>query len=104
MAHFKCIDIQEAKKLMSSKAVTIVDIRDPESYSAGHIDQAILLKGKEIDDFLTKTAKDKPLICYCYHGFSSQDAAHFFSEKGFVDVYSIEGGFEAWRQVNGGVQ
>jgi len=41
--------------------------------------------------------KNIPLIVYCYHGNSSKSAAHYFCENGFTQVYSMDGGFEAWR-------
>ena len=97
MEKFKQINPEEAQKLIQSKPVTIVDIRDPAAYEAAHIEGAVPVGDQNIDEFLAKASKDKPLICYCYHGFSSQNAAQFFSENGFADVYSIDGGFEEWK-------
>ena len=51
-----------------------------------------------MDTFLADTDKTLPLIVCCYHGHSSQNAAEYFSEQGFGDVYSVDGGYEAWRQ------
>ena len=48
------------------------------------------------DEFLATADREKPLIVYCYHGHSSQGAADYFSEQGFAEVYSIDGGFVAW--------
>ncbi len=98
MQKFKKIDAEEAQKLIHSKGVTIVDIRDPGAYQAAHIDGAVSVGDQNIEEFLQKAPKDKPLVCYCYHGFSSQNAAQFFSENGFVDVYSVDGGFEEWQK------
>jgi thiosulfate sulfurtransferase len=36
---------------------------------------------------------------FCYHGNSSQQAAHFLTERDFTDVFCIDGGFEVWRQL-----
>ncbi|MDE0931482.1 MAG: rhodanese-like domain-containing protein, partial [Halioglobus sp.] len=41
--------------------------------------------------------RDQPLLIYCYHGNSSQGAADYFFNQGFEDVYSMDGGYEAWR-------
>jgi len=38
------------------------------------------------------------LVCYCYHGNSSQGAARFFQERGIKNVYSMAGGFTAWLE------
>lgn len=98
MPIFKQINPEEAQKLIQSKEVTIVDIRDPGAYQAAHIEGAVSVGDQNIEEFLVKTPKDKPVICYCYHGFSSQNAAQFFSENGFLDVYSVKGGFEEWQK------
>jgi thiosulfate sulfurtransferase len=39
-----------------------------------------------------------PVIVCCYHGVSSQQAAQFLIHQGFENVYSMDGGFEAWRK------
>jgi thiosulfate sulfurtransferase len=50
-----------------------------------------------MDEFLAVADKAKPLIVYCYHGNSSQGAANYFDGLGFKEVYSVDGGYEAWR-------
>ncbi|MGL5628515.1 MAG: rhodanese-like domain-containing protein, partial [Plesiomonas shigelloides] len=40
-----------------------------------------------------------PVIVMCYHGNSSQGAAQYLVNQGFDEVYSLNGGFEAWRKV-----
>ena len=37
------------------------------------------------------------VIVYCYHGNASKDATLFLKQKGFTNVHSMTGGFEAWR-------
>jgi thiosulfate sulfurtransferase len=97
MTDWKEISIQEAKDKIDSGNVTVIDIRDSASYEATHIPDAIQLSGLTIEGFIATTDKATPLIVYCYHGHSSQGAASFFVEKGFKEVYSMAGGFEAWR-------
>jgi thiosulfate sulfurtransferase len=33
----------------------------------------------------------------CYHGNSSQGAAAYLVSQGFSEVYSLDGGIEAWQ-------
>ena len=96
MNQFHRINVEQAQEIIRSKNVTIVDIRDPSSHQSSHIENAVLINDENIKEFLEKTPKENPLICYCYHGFSSQNAAQFFLENGFQEVYSLDGGFEAW--------
>ena len=91
------IDIHKAKELIDQQDVTIVDIRDDQSFLEGHIAKAVQVNDGNIDDFLKNIDKQKTIICYCYHGYSSQAAADLFKENGFKTVYSLIGGFEAWK-------
>lgn len=96
---FEQIDVAKAKAMMDGEEVTIADIRDDQAYQQSHIPSAVLVNDRNLPAFLSQTDKDKPLICYCYHGHSSQSAAQYFSQQGFKKVFSIVGGFEKWRTV-----
>lgn len=100
--NFKCISCAEARAMISAaradKPVQIVDVRDPESYAAGHIDQAVHLDNTSLGEFLSAADQQAPLLVYCYHGNMSQSAAAYLAEQGFAEAYSLDGGFEAWRE------
>jgi thiosulfate sulfurtransferase len=95
---FKQVSVDEAKQLIEAGDITILDIRDSQSYSMGHISNAIHAEGIDINSFIIEKEKEKPLLVYCYHGHSSQTAAKYFMENGFSDVYSMDGGYTAWAQ------
>ncbi len=95
---FQRIDIVDARQLISDQEVILADIRDAASYEQGHIDGAIHINNETISDFIQNTAKDTPVLAYCYHGNMSQQAAEYFSQQGFQTVYSLDGGFEAWSK------
>ena len=94
---FNPISIPDAKTLLAGGEVTVVDIRDPDSFLAGHIDTAVNVLDSNVQDFLVDADRDRPMIVCCFHGISSQGAAEFFHNQGFEQVYSLEGGYEAWR-------
>ena len=93
---FKELDPHKAQEMVEEGSVNVIDIRDPGSYSAGHIPSAVSLNDTNVKEFIESTDKEKPLIVYCYHGISSRGAAEYLSQNGFKDVYSMTGGFEAW--------
>ena len=101
METFTRISVQEAHEIMVSSDVTIVDIRDANAFAQGHIPQAQNVSDENIKTFLKTADQTKPLMCCCYHGISSQQAANFFANQGFKEVYSIDGGFEAWKSTYG---
>ncbi len=92
------IDVHKAKALIEGGKVQTVDIRDAMAFHEAHISHAISVSDNNVEDFMASADKEKPLICYCYHGISSQGAAQYFKEHGFKEVYSIIGGFEEFQK------
>lgn len=93
------IDVQKVRELKENGSTTIVDIRDLQSFKAGHIPNSIHLNDSTVEQFISCNDKEKKLIVYCYHGISSQGAAAYFSEQGFKNVSSMVGGFEVWQNI-----
>ena len=98
MEQFTHISVQETQKKLLEGEVRIVDIRDDAAFSAGHIKDSIQLTNGSLHSFMSDVEFDTPVIVCCYHGVSSQQAAQFLIHQGFEEVYSLDGGFEAWRQ------
>jgi len=66
MEEFKEIEVEEAKKLMEQGDISIMDIRDTDSYEADHIENAQSVNDTNIEEFVEKSDKNKPVLCYCY--------------------------------------
>jgi|SRR5918996_4222900 thiosulfate sulfurtransferase len=96
MAGVRQISVSEAKTHLEDGSAVFVDIRDSGSYERGHIPGALPLNDGNVEEFLSQADKGKRTIVCCYHGISSQGAAAYFEERGFTDVYSLIGGYEAW--------
>ena len=96
MSEFKRIPPEQAQALRQQGAV-VVDIRDPQSFAAGHISGSKHLDNHSLADFIRNADLDAPTLVVCYHGNSSQGAAAYLISQGFSDVYSLDGGFELWR-------
>ena len=93
---FKEISAQKAQEMVEEDSANVVDIRDPGSYAAGHIPNAVSLNDGNVKEYIESADKEKSLIVCCYHGNSSRGAAEYLSQNGFKEVYSMTGGFEAW--------
>ncbi|WP_027351441.1 thiosulfate sulfurtransferase GlpE [Halotalea alkalilenta] len=95
---FSHLDIATlASWLDESRAVTLVDIRDPMSFASGHLPGSTRLDNLNLGDFLDQADKAAALVVICYHGNSSQGAAGWLSSQGFAEVHSLDGGFTAWQ-------
>lgn len=99
MEEFAHISIHQTEQKMSQNGAQLVDIRDEQAFAAGHIKNAVHLTNGSLQTFMSDTDFDTPVVVCCYHGVSSQQAAQFLIHQGFEEVYSMDGGFEAWKKV-----
>ncbi len=95
---FQHISIDEAKALIDSEEVTLVDVRDQAAHTSANIPDSVNISDANVEEFVASADKSKPMIVYCYGGNMSQGAADYFFNQGYLQVYSMDGGFEAWRQ------
>ncbi|WP_396244873.1 thiosulfate sulfurtransferase GlpE [Hafnia paralvei] len=96
MEQFVAISVEQAQQKLQQPDVVLVDIRDPQSYAAGHATGAFHLTNATLQNFMQNNEFDTPVMVMCYHGNSSRGAAQYLLHQGFEEVYSIDGGFEAW--------
>ncbi len=98
MEQFETISIEQAYTRLKEKNTVLVDIRDPQSYQAGHAPSAFHLTNDSLHTFMQQIDFEQPVMVMCYHGNSSKGAAQYLLQQGFEAVYSIDGGFEAWAR------
>mgnify|MGYP003623378001 FL=1 len=96
MPPYQRITVAQAKEILKVSKAIFIDIRDRYSYDIGHTEGAINIGEEEIDDFINNNEKQFPVLVICYHGNNSQMYANYLSKHGFEQVYSIDGGYEAW--------
>lgn len=97
MEQFAHISPQDTKKRLDEQTIKVVDIRDEQSFSSGRIPGAFHLTNGSIQQFINDNDFETPVVVCCYHGISSQQAAQYMLHQGFEEVYSMDGGFGAWR-------
>jgi len=76
----------------------IIDIRTPQEYKTGHIENAININfyDSNFKQELSRLDRDKTYIVYCRTGHRSDMAMPIFRELGFKEVYEMDGGIVAW--------
>jgi thiosulfate sulfurtransferase len=100
MTDLKHIDAQQAFDMLQRGEARLVDIRDAQSFAKGHAKEAYHLTNDTLPTFFDLVDEAQPIIVVCYHGHSSQSAGHYLIQNGYQHVYSIDGGMEAWLNMN----
>jgi len=98
----KCVSVLQARELLEQRNAVLVDIRDPQAFASGHVENAFHLTNDTLVEFMHITDFEQPVLVMCYHGISSQSAAQYLMNQGYETVYSIDGGYEAWSRPAGG--
>lgn len=100
MEQFAHISVRDAFAKLSDdqESAVMVDIRDPQSFHVAHAKSAFHLTNDSIVSFMQNVDFEQPVLVMCYHGISSQGAAQYLINQGFEEVYSVDGGFEAWHR------
>jgi rhodanese-related sulfurtransferase len=94
---FRRIDVDEAATVIRRGDTLILDVRDAGSFQKAHIDGAQHASSANLSAIISGTRKARPVLIYCYHGNASREFAQIFSDFGFAEVMSLDGGYEVWR-------
>ena len=84
----------------SGEDVTVLDVREPDEFEAGHIPGAKplprgLLEYKAAEELPDKDAR---IVVHCALGGRGSLAAKSLKEMGYTNVANMEGGLSAWRE------
>ncbi|MFD2177143.1 thiosulfate sulfurtransferase GlpE [Veronia pacifica] len=106
MENFAHISVSDAWTMMNKQDQpgVMVDIRDPQSFQLSHAEGAFHLTNDTVVTLMQEVDFEQPVLVMCYHGISSQGAAQYLINQGFEEVYSVDGGFEAWHRASLPVQ
>jgi rhodanese-related sulfurtransferase/DNA-binding transcriptional ArsR family regulator len=78
--------------------VTVLDVRPPEEYAAGHLPGAINVPVEKLEGCLAKLPKKREIIAYCRGPYClmSFDAVAAMRKRGWK-ARRLEGGFPEWK-------
>jgi len=91
-----------AEKIYKNHEAPIVDVRTPEEFSKGHLQNALNYNwnGNDFQNQISTLDKSKPVFVYCLSGGRSSSAADKMRSDGFIEVYELSGGIMKWRAAN----
>jgi rhodanese-related sulfurtransferase len=77
--------------------VTVIDVRETDEYTEGHVPGAKLIPLGELVGRVDEVPTDVPVYVVCHSGMRSARATDFLAEAG-VDAINVAGGTAAWQQ------
>ena len=93
---FRNLSVADADARARDGSITLVDVRPPAERDIA----AVTAPFQGLEDGglerLLALPKDAPLAFLCHHGGRSAQAAMYFAQQGFSDVYNVVGGIDAW--------
>jgi rhodanese-related sulfurtransferase len=87
-------------RLQENPDAKLVDVREDNEWDAAHATGAIHLGKGIIERDIETTVRDKSteLILYCGGGYRSALVADVLQTMGYTNVFSMAGGWKAWRE------
>jgi len=95
------VTVAETLERVEAGAV-LIDVREDNEWQVGHATDAIHLGRGVIErDIVGQIPnKDKEIIIYCGGGYRSALAADMLQKMGYTNVFSMAGGWKAWRDAD----
>ncbi|EHV5555356.1 rhodanese-like domain-containing protein [Vibrio parahaemolyticus] len=73
------------------KGAMIVDVRTPQEFSEGHLDNAVNFPLSELDKHFKDVKKDQLIVLYCRSGNRSGQAYQYLQSQGFTNLHNAGG-------------
>ena len=97
----KEVTVDEAlDRLKGNPDAKLIDVREDNEWNTAHAAGAIHLGKGIIERDIETTVPDKSteLILYCGGGYRSALAADVLQNMGYANVFSMAGGWKAWKE------
>jgi rhodanese-related sulfurtransferase len=101
----KLIGTLEATQLLNSKNAILVDLREDNQIVGGIVPQALKLPMSNFHEGILELKKKSklhkntvPIILLTSSGTGASSVVKKLEQDGFVEVFGLDGGFEAWKQ------
>ena len=95
---YQQITQEEAKDMMDTQEVIVLDVREQDEFDSGHIPGAVLLPvGTIAEDTAAAVIDDLDtvVLVYCRSGNRSKTASKALADLGYTNVYEF-GGINSW--------
>ena len=94
----KLISYSDFIEFIQDSDYVLIDVRTPEEYDLGHIPNALNYDfySESFHSKILNLSKNESVILYCRTNNRSNKTAKILKEKGFKEIFVIEGGITEW--------
>jgi adenylyltransferase/sulfurtransferase len=87
-------------RLKGENPPLVIDVRDPDEYRDGHIEDAPNISRGFLEFRIGSVAADPaaPIVLYCQTGLRSMLSARALHDLGYENVVNLKGGYQKWAQ------
>jgi rhodanese-related sulfurtransferase len=103
-ANVREISVADARKRLAERPdVKLIDVREDREWEAEHAMGAIHLGKGILERDIERTIPHQgaEMILYCGGGYRSALAAEALQRMGYTNVFSMAGGWKAWKESGG---
>jgi len=85
--------------LINTRNAVLLDLREPAEFQGGRMPNAIHIPQAQLGNRGSELAKlvSRPVVIYGERGVRPGGAASTLAKLGFKEIYSLNGGFKAWK-------
>src|SRR5580765_8657632 len=84
------------QKMDAQEAFELIDVREPFEYEIARIDGSKLIPLGEIAERADELQREQMIVVHCHSGGRSAEGVRLLQQRGFTNVYNLEGGIDAW--------
>ena len=95
------VDVMQFETILKQdKKVVLLDVRTPEEYAQGHIENSININyydaafSQKVEELVSN--KNAKVLVYCRSGGRSSSAVSKLDKLGYTSLVNLKGGFSAW--------
>ena len=82
----------------------LVDVRRLDEYALTSIAGTVFIPMDEFVQRFEDLPKNRHIVTYCHHGVRGGFAARFLRQRGYPNVHNMEGGIDAWAELDQTIQ
>jgi rhodanese-related sulfurtransferase len=90
------VSAQQARELMQRDGLDIVDVREPNEWSGGHLPGSRLVPLGQLRASGKQALPRDGILFVCAAGVRSESAARLALQNGLTKVYNLSGGTRGW--------